>query len=59
MRRKYKLVVKNSYNNARRIADHMCIALMRYEWKIPKSTYVASIKVCKWRRMLDFDIKLH
>lgn len=53
MIRKHKLVVKNSYNNARLIADYMCIALMRYDWKFPKSTYVASIKLCKWRHILD------
>lgn len=53
MKRKYKLAVKNSYNNARLIADYICIALMRYDYGCPKLTYVASIKLCKWRHILD------
>lgn len=59
MRRKHKLVVKNSYNNARLIADYMCIALMRYNWRSPKPTYAASIKLHKWRHRLDSGAELH
>lgn len=58
MRSKYKFIVNNSYDNARRIADYICIALMRYDYGYIKSTYIASVKLCKLKCTLDMFKKL-
>lgn len=47
--------IGNSYINARAIADHICIALMRYDHNVPQSTYMATVKL-SIRSMLSGNV---
>lgn len=52
MRCLWKLNIKNSFNNARSIADYMCIALMRYSIPGTSPTFCATIRSNRIRNIL-------